>query len=400
MHVHGLPARAAHRQAREDGLQPRSRSSGTCTGTPASMHYEYGADRDGRLVYARHRAPRRRGLRVQHPRRRRQRGHDGFGPYEIPNLHMDCYGAYTNNPPCGAMRGRLGADGVRGRGDHGPARRRGRARSRRDPGPQRLPRGLDRAHRAGDRQRRPGGRAGGAAAGDAAARAGRRRRLDLRRLPGGVANTTHGEGIRRGVGYAVAYKNVAFSEGFDDYSTARVRLSVVGATPWRPCTPRAPRWARDWSRSSSRSAAPSSASSGWSSPEGHRVGSAGSSSASRQTYVTGGRSRPLRERPQAGADPRRDPAGHERRRAPARGRRRGRRPERSRSRLPTCSATTSSRTPSSGGTGRRTPSTPRPGRGARTCSTPSRRTAVSSTWTSSAWSRSSSSPAPRTSAGR
>ena len=29
----------------------------------------------------------------------------GFGPYEIPNLHMDRYGAYTNNPPCGAMRG-------------------------------------------------------------------------------------------------------------------------------------------------------------------------------------------------------------------------------------------------------------------------------------------------------
>src|SRR4029453_4808170 len=22
-----------------------------------------------------------------------------------PNVHVDCYGAYTNNPPCGAMRG-------------------------------------------------------------------------------------------------------------------------------------------------------------------------------------------------------------------------------------------------------------------------------------------------------
>ena len=47
---------------------------------------------------------------------------------------------------------------------------------------------------------------------------------DLRELPGGVSNTTHGEGVRRGVGYAVGIKNVGFSEGFDDYSTARVRL--------------------------------------------------------------------------------------------------------------------------------------------------------------------------------
>ncbi len=46
-----------------------------------------------------------------------------------------------------------------------------------------------------------------------------------------MSNTTHGEGVVRGVGYAVAYKNVGFSEGFDDYSTARVRLQVVGGEP-------------------------------------------------------------------------------------------------------------------------------------------------------------------------
>jgi CO/xanthine dehydrogenase Mo-binding subunit len=37
--------------------------------------------------------------------------------------------------------------------------------------------------------------------------------------------------VRRGVGYAVGIKNVGFSEGFDDYSTARVRLSIVGGEP-------------------------------------------------------------------------------------------------------------------------------------------------------------------------
>ena len=35
----------------------------------------------------------------------------------------------------------------------------------------------------------------------------------------------------RGVGYAVGFKNVGFSEGFDDYSTARVRLSMAGGEP-------------------------------------------------------------------------------------------------------------------------------------------------------------------------
>src|SRR5260370_5471620 len=54
---------------------------------------------------------------------------------------------------------------------------------------------------------------------------------DVRDLPGGVSNTAHGEGVVRGVGYAVAYKNVGFSEGYDDYSTARVRLEVTGGEP-------------------------------------------------------------------------------------------------------------------------------------------------------------------------
>ncbi len=29
----------------------------------------------------------------------------GVGPYDVPNVAIDAYGAYTNNPPCGAMRG-------------------------------------------------------------------------------------------------------------------------------------------------------------------------------------------------------------------------------------------------------------------------------------------------------
>src|SRR5205823_5375154 len=37
---------------------------------------------------------------------------------------------------------------------------------------------------------------------------------NLTEMPGGVSNTTHGEGVKRGVGYAVGFKNIGYSEGF------------------------------------------------------------------------------------------------------------------------------------------------------------------------------------------
>src|SRR5260221_14726311 len=52
---------------------------------------------------------------------------------------------------------------------------------------------------------------------------------DVLRLPGGAGNTTNGEGVQRGVGFAVGFKNIAYSEGFDDYCAARVRLLVDGS---------------------------------------------------------------------------------------------------------------------------------------------------------------------------
>jgi CO/xanthine dehydrogenase Mo-binding subunit len=52
---------------------------------------------------------------------------------------------------------------------------------------------------------------------------------DVIRLPGGAGNTTSGEGVRRGVGFAVGFKNIAYSEGFDDYCAARVRLLGDGS---------------------------------------------------------------------------------------------------------------------------------------------------------------------------
>src|SRR5207244_11680353 len=47
--------------------------------------------------------------------------------------------------------------------------------------------------------------------------------------PGGSGNTTRGEGVRRGVGFAVGFKNIGYSEGFDDYTAARVQLHADGS---------------------------------------------------------------------------------------------------------------------------------------------------------------------------
>ena len=48
-------------------------------------------------------------------------------------------------------------------------------------------------------------------------------------LPGGTGLTTEPTDVSRGVGYAVGIKNLGFSEGFDDYAQARVRLTAEGA---------------------------------------------------------------------------------------------------------------------------------------------------------------------------
>jgi len=49
------------------------------------------------------------------------------------------------------------------------------------------------------------------------------------RLPGGAGNTTRGEGVQRGVGFAVGFKNICYSEGFDDSTAARVILRGDGS---------------------------------------------------------------------------------------------------------------------------------------------------------------------------
>jgi CO/xanthine dehydrogenase Mo-binding subunit len=93
----------------------------------------------------------------------------------------------------------------------------------------------------------------------------------------------------RGVGYAVAYKNVGFSEGFDDYSTARVRLEIVGGEPVATVHTAAVEVGQGLETIEQQIARTElGVDQVVLQTKDTQVGSAGSSSASRQTYVTGG----------------------------------------------------------------------------------------------------------------
>jgi CO/xanthine dehydrogenase Mo-binding subunit len=112
---------------------------------------------------------------------------------------------------------------------------------------------------------------------------------DVIALPGGAGNTTHGEGVRRGVGYAVGFKNIGFSEGFDDYSTARVRLSIVAGEPEVEVHTAAAEVGQGLVTLEGQIARTElGVRHVVVVPADTAVGSAGSSSASRQTWMTGG----------------------------------------------------------------------------------------------------------------
>ena len=197
---------------------------------PASLRYEHGATTDGKLVYVKANIVLDGGAYASSsPAVAANAATLGMGPYEIANVVMDCYAVYSNNPPCGAMRG-FGAvqacfayesqmDKLARALHMDPVEL--RMKNAISEG-SRVPTGqlVDSAAPVAELLRRVQARPLPPAADQ-----------DLRSLPGGVSNTTHGEGVVRGVGYAVGIKNICFSEGFDDYSTARVRLELAGGEP-------------------------------------------------------------------------------------------------------------------------------------------------------------------------
>jgi CO/xanthine dehydrogenase Mo-binding subunit len=91
------------------------------------------------------------------------------------------------------------------------------------------------------------------------------------------------------VGYAVGIKNVGFSEGFDDYSTAKVRMEVIAGEPVATVhTAMAEVGQGGVTVHAQIARTELGVTQVTIHPADTRVGSAGSTSASRQTYVTGG----------------------------------------------------------------------------------------------------------------
>jgi xanthine dehydrogenase D subunit len=257
---------------------------------PAVLRYEHGATRGGDLVYVRAEILLDGGAYASTTAAVAGNAATlGVGPYRVPNVRVDCWGMYTNNPPCGAMRGfgavqaafayesqmdnlaaALGMDPVELRvrnalaeGDTIPT---GQVIDSPAPVAELLKLVRDKP------MPPPVGTP-----------------VDLREMPGGVSNTTHGEGVVRGVGYGVGIKNVGFSEGFDDYSTARVRLEVIGGEPVASVHTAAAEVGQGLVTLQAQIVRTELGVQRVTIlPADTGVGSAGSSSASRQSYVTGG----------------------------------------------------------------------------------------------------------------
>ncbi len=73
---------------------------------PARMRYEHGASRDGRLVFVRARILLDGGAYASSSSAVCSNAASfALGPYDVPSARIDAYVVYTDNPPCGAMRG-------------------------------------------------------------------------------------------------------------------------------------------------------------------------------------------------------------------------------------------------------------------------------------------------------
>jgi len=257
---------------------------------PALISYEHGANKDGRLVYVKATMHLDGGAYASSTSAVvANAGTMGAGPYVVPNVHIDVYGVYTNNPPCGAMRGFGNVQAAFG---YEAQMDRLAAALGMDPVEFRCVNAMEMGATA------PTGQVVDSPA-PVAEMLRRVRQMplppgavnghDLRLLPGGVGNTTHGEGIARGVGYAVGYKNVGFSEGFDDYSTARVRLEALAGAPVVSVHTAAAEVGQGLITVEQQIARTElGVADVVVVPKDTGVGSAGSTSASRQTYVTGG----------------------------------------------------------------------------------------------------------------
>jgi CO/xanthine dehydrogenase Mo-binding subunit len=260
---------------------------------PAKIWAEHQADGDGKLVFVRMKILLDGGAYASSSTAVCSNAASfACGPYAVPNALIECKAVFTNNPPCGAMRGfgavqtcfaaegqmdklaaALAIDPVDLRlrnalahGDSLPTGQRitgslpvaeviRRCAAIQEPEPEELPR-------------------------------------DPIRLPGGTGNTTRGDGIRRGVGFALGFKNICYSEGFDDYCAARVRLFADAdgelVAEIHSAAAEVGQGVTNVMAQVARTELPELADVVIAPHTTAAVGSAGSSSASRQTWMTAG----------------------------------------------------------------------------------------------------------------
>ncbi len=148
------------------------------------------------------------------------------GPYKVPHAAIDGYAVRTNNPPCGAMRG-FGAVQVC-IGHEAQMDKLAEALGM-DPVDLRLRNALQTGDTIITGQVITGTAPvreviEAAMAHPLPAEGADDDPVEL--LPGGTGMTALSAHVTRGVGMAVGFKNLMYSEGFDDYSTAGVRLEL------------------------------------------------------------------------------------------------------------------------------------------------------------------------------
>ncbi len=150
------------------------------------------------------------------------------GPYRCDNVFVESHVTRTNNPPCGAMRG-FGA--VQACFAYEAQMDRLAARLGVDP----LQLRLRNALAPGDAMSTTGQIITGSLPTARVIEELRAMPLPAEappthpfHLPGGTGLTTDPAHVTRGVGYAVSMKNLAFSEGFDDYAEVRVTITPAG----------------------------------------------------------------------------------------------------------------------------------------------------------------------------
>ncbi len=255
---------------------------------PARLWYRHHAGRDGRLVKVEARLTLDGGAYASSTSFVLANAcHFAAGPYRTPNALVEGWGMRTNNPPCGAMRG-FGV--VQACFAHEAQMDRLAAALNLHPLEVRRRNALRRGDSLITGQRITGATPvielldALAEAPLPQAAVGSVAETDME-LPGGAGRTADSRHVRRGVGYAASIKNLMYSAGDDDYSTAACSLADGVVTITCACVEvgqgfvtLAGQIAREVLGISEVEISPADTS----------IGSAGSSSASRQSWMSGG----------------------------------------------------------------------------------------------------------------